>query len=531
MPAKYDAVVIGSGHNGLTCACYLAKAGLKVLVLEQYHSIGGMTNTEEVTLPKFMSDTHAFCIQLANFSPALHELQLDQYGFEMIYSNPCFTHAFPNGKSISVSRGIDETCNSIANFSTKDADTYRKLFECFLVIKDSFVGSFNSLPSSFADQAAMLQAMPGGLDQLRFQMRTFRSWADEMFEAEETKALFGSWNMHTGTSPDDAGGASLAWAFCMVIQHFGNNIVKGGMRKLPLALEGYLKAHGGEIKTHAPVERIHVENGKAVAVELSGGEHVKVGQLVASSVNPRQLVLDFLGEDQVGPTLTNKIRNYELGESAVVIYTAIASPVEYKAGPKAGQSVYVHPTPANLQYFSKLFYEVRSGHLPSEPFALICNDSAQDPSRVPPGKGLMKLVVQPVPYDIKGDAIGKIHGRNWDEVKEPFADYIIDRFTRDYIPNLQGKILKRIVHSPLDLERLNPSAPRGTTMHGALVPYQMGSMRPIPEMGYYKSPVFNVYLCGSGSHPGPGVSMGPGRNAAQVIIQDLGLDFQKTLAK
>ena len=531
MPAKYDAVVIGSGHNGLTCACYLAKAGLKVLVLERYHSIGGMTNTEEVTLPGYKSDTHAFCIQLANFSPALYELQLDQYGFEMIYSNPCFTHAFPNGKSISVSRGIDDTCNSIANFSTKDADTYRKLFERFLAVKDPFVASFNSLPLSYADQAAMLQTMPGGLDQLRFQMQTFRVWAGEVFETNETKALFGSWNLHTGTGPDDGGGACLAWAFCMVIQHFGNNIVKGGMRNLPLALEGYLKAHGGEIRTEANVERIHVENGRAVAIGLSGGEQIEVGQFVASNVNPQQLVLDLLGEDQVDPMLTHKMRHYELGESVMVIYLALDGPIEYKAGPQAGVSVYVHPTPADLEYFSRLFYEVRSGHLPSEPFALICNDSAQDPSRVPSGKGLMKLVVQPVPYEIKGDATGKIKGRTWDEVKELFADYIIDRLTRDYIPTLRNNILKRVVHSPQDLDRIMPSTPRGTITHGALVPYQMGSMRPIPEMGNYKSPIQNVYLCGSGSHPGAGVSLAPGRNAAQVIFQDLGLDFQKFLAR
>ncbi len=525
MSAKYDAVVIGSGHNGLTCACYLAKVGLKVLVLERSHSIGGMTNTEEVTLPEFMSDTHAFCIQLANFSPALHELELDQYGFELIYSNPCFTHAFPNGKSISVSRGIDDTCKSIAHFSTKDADTYHQLFERFLGVKDPFIASFNSLPPSFADQAAMLQAMPGGLDQLRFQMQTFRAWAGEVFEANETKVLFGAWDLHTGTGPDDGGGASLAWAFCMVIQAFGNNIVKGGMRNLPLALEGYLIAHGGEIRTDARVERIHVGNGRAVAVGLSGGEQIEVGQLVASNVDPQQLVLDLLGEDQVDPILSNKMRHYELGESVMVIYLALDSPVEYKAGPQAGQAVYVHPTPADLEYFSRLFYEVRSGLLPSEPFALICNDSTQDPSRVPSGKALMKLVVQPVPYEIKGDAAGNIKGKTWEDVKEVFADHIIDRLTRDYIPNLRNNILKRVVHSPRDLERLMPSAPRGTITHGALLPYQMGAMRPIPEMGHYKSPISNVYLCGSGSHPGAGVSMAPGRNAAQVIFQDLRLDF------
>ena len=529
MSTKYDAIVIGSGHNGLTCACYLAKAGLKVLVLEQYHSIGGMTNTEEITLPGFKSDTHAFCIQLGNFSPAIQELQLNQYGFEMMYSDPCWTHVFPNGRSISVSPNIEETCASIAQFSKKDAGIWRTLYENFLAIKDQFVASFNSLPLSFADQAALLQAMPGGLDQFRFQTQTFRSWCDEMFEAEETKVLFGAWDLHVGTAPDDGGGASMAWAFAMVIQHFGNNIVKGGMRNLPLALEGFLKAHNGEIRTNAHVSDIVVKNGRAVAVRLSEGEQIEVGQLVASNIDPQQLVLNLLGEEQVGATISNKMRRYQLGESVMVMYLALDGPVEYKAGSRAGRSVYVHPTPPDLEFFSRLFYEVRSGLLPSEPFALICNDSAGDPSRIPFGKGLMKLVVQPVPYEIKGDATGRIRRKTWDEVKEPFADFIIDHFTRNYIPNLGNTILKRVVHSPQDLERLMPSAPRGTITHGALLPYQMGAMRPIPEMGNYKSPISNVYLCGSGSHPGAAVTMAPGRNAAQVIYQDLGLDFVNTI--
>jgi len=369
--------------------------------------------------------------------------------------------------------------------------------------------------------------LPGGLDEYRFQLQPFRSWCNQMVEADETKALFGSWNLHVGISPDDVGGASMAWLFTMMIQHFGNNVVKGGMRNLPLALAGFLNAHGGAIKTDARVHDIIVENGKAIAVRLVGGEEIEVGTLVASNVDPQQLVLHLLGEERVGTRIAKKMRQYELGESVMVVYLALDSPVEYKAGLLAGQSVYVHPTPASLDYFSRLFHDVRGGRLPSGPFCLVCNDSAGDPTRVPSGRGLMKLVVQPVPYVIQGDATGKVRGRTWNEAKEPFADYVIEGLTQDYIPDLRNKILKRVVHSPMDLEELMPSAPRGTITHGAFVPYQTGSMRPIPEMAQYRSPVSNVYLCGSGSHPGGGVTMAPGRNAAQIIYQDLKLDFTK----
>jgi len=137
----------------------------------------------------------------------------------------------------------------------------------------------------------------------------------------------------------------------------------------------------------------------------------------------------------------------------------------------------------------------------------------------------MKFVVHYVPWEISGDATGRVRGRTWDEAKEAYADHIIDWLSDGTLPGLRERITRRVVHSPLDLQRRLPSAVHGTHQHGAFVPYQHGSMRPIPELGQYRAPVGNVYLCGAGSHPGSGVSMGPGRNAAQAICQDLGLPF------
>ena len=137
----------------------------------------------------------------------------------------------------------------------------------------------------------------------------------------------------------------------------------------------------------------------------------------------------------------------------------------------------------------------------------------------------MKLVVQPVPYVIAGDASGTISGTTWQEVKERYADRVIRQLSEDYIPDLRDNIACRVVHSPVDLETLLPSTVHGTVTHGAFLPYQLGAMRPVAEMGYYKSPIDNVYLCRSGSHPGGGVSMAPGRNAAQAIYRDLSLTF------
>lgn len=524
MTGNHDAVVIGGGHNGLTCACYLAKAGMKVLVLEQHSSIGGMTNTEELTLPGFWSDTHAFGYQLANLSPAPRELDLQRHGFELMRPEINFCHVFPDGHSLSLFRDLERSCASLARVSASDAETYRAMCARFAAEADGFAAVINAPPRPLSEQIAALESVPDGLDAYRIGLQSFRAWAQQSFQAEPTKVLLGSWCCHVGLSPDDVGGAAAAQGFAALVQQYGNNLVKGGMRHLAQALAGCLQAHGGEIRTSAKVERIVVESGHAVAVQLAGGDSINIGGLVASGVDPQQLVLELLGETVVGSAIANKMRRYEPGESALVIYVALGGPVHYKAGDDADRAVYVHPAPS-LDALACHFHESRAGLLPSRPFALLCNDSAGDPTRAPAGKSLMKIVVQPVPYVIHGDAAGAIGTTAWHAAKEALADRVIDQLCDDYLPDLRRRIACRVVHSPADLEARLPSARHGTLMHGAFLPYQAGAMRPIPELGQYRSPVGNVYLCGSGSHPGGGVSMAPGRNAAQVICRDWALPF------
>lgn len=529
MPKPYDAIVIGAGHNGLTCACYLARAGLKVLVLEQYHTVGGMTVTEEETLPGFWSDLHASGYQLANLSPVPRELGLlDRY--ELIEPEIPFSHVFPNGEIVSVNRDIEKTVGEIGRFSFKDAETWHVLMNHFLEQKAAITAAMFSPPLSFPAAAAEFAASSAGMDAYRFSMQSVRSWANQTLEAEATKTLFGSFATFLGASPDDAGGAELGWLFASVLQNVGNNLVKGGMNRVTLALAEYLQAHGGEIRTNALVEKIIGNAKRATAVRLAGRKEIPVGQLVVSNVDPGHLVIDLLGAGMVGQQIVDKMKHYEWGDSVFVMFVALDSPIDYKAGPAARQSAHVHLTEPSLEFFARVYLQCRGGALPAAPMIVSWNDSAIDPSRAPAGKALMKFVVLSVPYTIAGDATGRVPGRNWEEAREPYADYLIDLITTNYIPDLKAKILKRVAHSPVDISQRIISAVRGTLGQGAFLPYQNGSLRPIPELGQYKTPIPNVYLCSSGSHPGPGVSMAPGRNAAQVIFDDLGLDFRSVVS-
>src|SRR5829696_7961744 len=474
MSMGYDAVVIGAGHNGLTCACYLAKAGLKVLVLERYHDVGGMTLTEELTLPGFRSDVHASSYQLANLSPVPGELELEKHGLELIEPDLVYAHAFPDGRVLAVSRSLEKTVENIGRYSKKDAETWRGLVERYRAAKDKIVASLFSAPPAFSAEAAALERSPAGMDEYRFGLQSLRSWCDQTFESEEVKCLFGAFALFMAHAPDDAGGAELAWLFGTVLRDAGNNLVKVGRHRVSLALADHLRTLGGEIRTNCGVEKILVSSGRATGVRLEGREEIPVGQLVAPGVDPGQLALTLLGEEVVGPEVAGKMEHYEWGDAAFVIYAALDGPVEYKARPETGAACHVHLTPPSLDPMAKASIASRGGELPATPLVVSWNDSVIDPSRAPEGKHLKKFVVLGVPYEIKGDATGRIQGRDWDQVKDQYADYLIDMITADYMPDLKAKLLKRVAHSPLDLERKLSSAVHGTICHGA--------MRPIPEM-------------------------------------------------
>jgi phytoene dehydrogenase-like protein len=192
------------------------------------------------------------------------------------------------------------------------------------------------------------------MDEYRFGLQSMRSWCDQTFESEEVKCLFGAFALFMAHAPDDAGGAELAWLFGTVLQDAGDNLVKGGMHHVSLALADHLRSLGGEIRTSAGVEKILVGSGRATGVRLESGEEIPVGRLVASGVDPGQLALRFLGEEVVGPEIAGRMERYEWGDAAFVIYAALDGPVEYKAGPEVGADCHVHLTSPSLASVARL---------------------------------------------------------------------------------------------------------------------------------------------------------------------------------
>src|SRR5262249_49271751 len=248
----------------LACACYLARAGLRVVVVEEYPAVGGMTLTEELTLPGFKSDVHASGYQLANISPAAGELELGDHGVELIEPNVAFAHAFPDGHCIAMGKDLEAAETSVARFSAEDGRTVRSLFERYRDDRERIIDSMFSPPPSLGSAARIAEETPGGMDAYRFGLQSVRSWCDELFEAEESKCLFAAFGAFVGHGPDDAAGAQISWLFASVLQAEGNKLVRGGMNEVTLAMATYLEALGGTVRTSAPVDQIIVRSGKAV---------------------------------------------------------------------------------------------------------------------------------------------------------------------------------------------------------------------------------------------------------------------------
>ena len=274
MSRRYDAVVVGAGHNGLTCACYLAKAGLKVLVLERYHEVGGMTLTEELTLPGFRSDVHASGYQLANLSP-VPGLELEKHGLELIEPDLVYAHAFPDGRVLAVSRSLEKTVENIGRYSKRtprpgarwSSATGRRRQDRRLALLAT---------AGVLRRGCRWSTSSAGMEEYRFGLQSMRSWCDQTFESEEVKCLFGAFALFMAR-PDDAGGAELAWLFGTVLQDAGNNLVKGGMHHVSLALADHLRSLGGEIRTNAGSGEDPRWLGQGYGVRLESGEEIPLG--------------------------------------------------------------------------------------------------------------------------------------------------------------------------------------------------------------------------------------------------------------
>mgnify|MGYP001767308646 FL=1 len=527
---QQDVLVIGGGHNGLVCAAYLAAAGLKVRVLERRHIVGGAAVTEEFH-PGFRNSVASYTVSLLN--PAvIRDLRLAEHGLRVVERPYANFLPLPDGRSFRL--GGEHTHAEVATWSARDAQrlpAYYAMLDRIVVVlrelmrrtppnvSDGFVLAdwLNSL--AVGRQLKSLD-MRGRRDLLDLFTKSAGELLDEWFEGEPLKAALG-WDSVVGNfaSPYTPGSA-----YVLLHHVFGEVNGKagawghaiGGMGAITQAMRKECEARGVAIETDAEVARLLVEGGKAVGVELADGRTLRAG-LVASNLNPKLLYGTLVAPGVLDDDTTRRVARYRCGSGTFRMNVALSELPDFTAMPGTAlqphhqSGILVGPS---LQYFEQAYFDAKSKQYnpgwARKPIVELVISSTLDDTLAPAGQHVASLFCQQVNPQVDG---------GWDAHRDTVAKLMIDT-VNDYAPNFARSVIGYEALSPLDLER-RIGLVGGDIFHGALGLDQMFSARPFLGQGHYRGAFAGLYLCGSGSHPGGGVTGLPGRNAAREILRDL----------
>ncbi len=520
---KFDVVIAGAGHNSLITAAYLGKAGLSCLVLEARPVIGGNTMTEELTLPGFLHDTcsttHAIFLQ----SPIWinQELPLAEYGLQYIKADPASHVVFPDGAYITQWMDIDRTCAEVAKFSRRDAETYRRMISEWRSVSPIF-NKIRYTPAGWGPSLAEeLAAHPQGAIWMRRQALSAWDIIDSAFEDWHVKSWMVWFAEGTVQPAERPGTGTLAYSFVAGRQRSGWAIPSAGSGSLPRALTRIIEAQGGTILTNKPVSRLILEGGRCTGVETESGEQFRARYAVVSTIHVKHLV-HMAPVQTWGDVFLYGVETYKAGRTMFVAHYATTEPPLF---PVNGGTLSVVGAGVAQTADRQLRVEsdFRQGSVAADqPVMLVLTPSVGDPTRAPAGKHMVK-VINLQPYSLREGA------ERWDEIKEEVAANNLAEL-RKYAPNLTAdKILASEIRSPLDLERYNRHNWHGSCHGGDMSPAQSETLRPVPGYAQHRMPIPGLYQTGATTHPGGSVTGAPGRNAAMVLLKDLGRDLDDVI--
>lgn len=525
MPAdEFDVVVAGAGHNSLVAAAYLAKAGLRCLVLEARSTIGGNTATEELTLPGYLHDSCSTAHNLIQASPTLRfdELGLGDFGLEYIEPDPVAHVPFPDGTSLTMWRDIDQTVAEFERFSSSDAATYRRMMEEYDRVKSVFSGARYT---PFGLGPSVEQRLAGHPEADLWNKRMASSAWDIIkseFEHPNTRAFMLWMAFMTVQPPQRVGTGRLAYSLAFGRQANSWIIPKGGSAALPIALSRVIEANGGTVMTERPVMRLIVENGRCIGVVDQTGDEHRASKGVLSTIHIKHLVEMAPGETW-GAQFTTGVEEWRAGISLCPTHYATTEAPQFNT-PEGKITPLAAGVPHTVERMLRIEHDFLIGSvaLDDPPLLVLCPTVA-DPGRAPDGNHTLK-VIGFQPYELAGGP------EKWDEIKDEVSDAHLDHLRR-YASNLTDEtILATAVKSPLDLERMNPHNWHGSCHGGDQDLAQMGAFRPVYGWAQHRMPIEGLYQTGATTHPGPSVSAGPGRNAAWIMLDDLGIDRRKVFA-
>jgi phytoene dehydrogenase-like protein len=522
--ADFDAVVVGSGVNGLACGALLAKEGWSVCVLERNDWLGGAIRTAEITEPGYRHDVFSAWHPLWVGGAAHAQLgpDLERHGLEYLNTDYPTGTLYPDGESAFLLRTADANAAELDRHAAGDGDAWRALLSEFFPNADLAFGVLGTELWSRHGLGLALKAYRrlgrnGAAELAGKLLVSARDWLTATFASERAHGLLAPWVLHTGLGPDAAASGYMAQVIAVAVQEGGMPIPRGGGDRLADALAAVIAENGGACRTETEVERVLVAGGRATGVRTAGGETVTARRAVVANVTPTQLYGRLVEAD---PATRRSADRFRYGRSEMQIHFALSEPPRWDGDERLGQTALVHVTPG-LDGVSRAVNEADRGLLPAEATIVVGQPLTMDPSRAPDGKGLLWIQLQELPWRVRGDAAGELDvgDGTWTEtLRERYADRIQARLTRQ-IPNLESAIVKRVVLSPADLQSANPNFVHGDPYGGSLALDQNFLWRPFPGRPGHRTQVEGLWHVGASTHPGPGLGAGSGSLVAAQLLE------------
>lgn len=522
--ADYDAIIIGSGHNGLAAGLVLSRAGWKVLVVEGSDVPGGASKSRELTLPGFVHDVHAANIGFFLGSDTFNEFKGDFFanGFGISAGDQPYASVFPDGDAVCGYMDPQKMVDELARHNPADAEAWTQMLEEF----NRFCGYLLQIyklpmPSSAVLRHAYKVFRALGKDEfwdlIQILLASSKNFVDGRFQSEKVKALFTPWGFHLDNGPDVSGGAAFPYLEVPLDYMNGLAFSTGGVGKLMDAMIATIKSKGGDAIMGKAVTSIPIEKGKAVGVVLEDGSRFSARKAVIANVTPPKLFGTLVDEKEVPVGFMKKVRGFRYGAATMMVHLALDGPVPWAAGEHISKCSYVHIGPYT-EDITRAYYDSLLGYLPKSPLLVCGQQSRLDPTRAPEGKETLWVQVRAVPAVPKGDAAGELTATDWESLREPYTERILNKI-ESVAPGFKSLILAKTVLTPPDMEKDNPNLVGGDSVSGSHHLDQHFMFRPFAGWSRYKTPVKNLYMIGQSTWPGAGLSAASGYLAAKDILK------------